>query len=180
MVYPGKIKGRFVTLRSITMDDAEFSYNIRAEEKNRETVGQLAPSLEAQRKFIEWQMAEPDDYYFVVLNRKGERIGLIGIYDIHGDIGEVGREVNDGSAVEAMEAQVLLTDFAMDVLHLKRQCFVVYANNKRNLSNVRKSGTQPTRKGTRSGVESYFFEKNFSKDEKVRKLLSKIPDSFTD
>ena len=180
MIYPEVIKGRFVSLRSVTLDDVEFSYNIRAEEKNRETVGQLAPSLEAQRKYIEWQIAEPNDYYFVVLNRKGERIGLIGIYDIRGDMGEVGREVNDGSAVEAMEAQALLSDFAMDVLHLKRSCFVIYANNKRNLSNVKKCGTVPIKKVIRSGHECYYFEKEFTKDNKIRRLLARIKDSFVD
>ncbi len=180
MVYPGEIKGRFVTLRSITMDDAEFSYNIRAEEKNRETVGQLAPSLEAQRKFIEWQMAEPDDYYFVVVNRKGERIGLIGIYDIHDDIGEVGREVNDGSAVEAMEAEVLLEDFAMDVLGLKRYCGVIYAHNKKHINNQKKAGFEPVKKVIRSGIESYYYDREFRKDGKVRKLLKRVSDDYLD
>ena len=70
MVYPEVIHGMFVDLRSITLDDAEFSYNIRADKKNRDTVGQLAPSLEAQKDFIRWQMQEPNDYYFVVLNKK--------------------------------------------------------------------------------------------------------------
>lgn len=180
MVYPGEIKGRFVTLRSVTLDDVEFSYNIRAEEKNRDTVGQLAPSLKAQKRFIEWQMAEPDDYYFVVYDRNDKKIGMIGIYDIHGDMGEVGREVNDGSSVEAMEAQVLLADFAMDVLNLKRSCFVIYSNNKRNLSNVRKSGNKPIRTEKRGDNEAYYFESVFTKDDKIRKLLSKVSDSYFD
>ena len=47
MVYPEVIHGMFVDLRSITLDDAEFSYNIRADKRNRDTVGQLASSLEA-------------------------------------------------------------------------------------------------------------------------------------
>ena len=69
MVYPEVIHGMFVDLRSITLDDAEFSYNIRADKRNRDTVGQLAPSLEAQKDFIRWQMQEPNDYYFVVINK---------------------------------------------------------------------------------------------------------------
>ena len=89
MVYNEIIKGKFVDLRSITLDDAEFSYNIRADERFRDTVGQLAPSLEAQRAFIDWQMKEPDDYYFVVLNKKGERIGLYGVYNFHDGMAEV-------------------------------------------------------------------------------------------
>ena len=112
MIYDKVIQGRFVDLKSITLEDAdvEFSYQIRKEEKNCKTVGQLAGSLEEQRKFIEWQITEPGDYYFVVWNKKGERIGLIGVYDIHDQTGEIGREVNDAGPVEAMEAEVLLND----------------------------------------------------------------------
>ena len=76
LVYDKVIKGRFVDLRSITLDDAEFSYNIRADRKNRELVGQPAALIEEQREFIKWQMSEPNDYYFVALNKKGERIVL--------------------------------------------------------------------------------------------------------
>ena len=97
MVYEGVIKGRFVELKSITLDDVQFSFDIRSAPENRETVGVVAKSLEDQRKFIEWQIKEPNDYYFVVYNRKGEKIGLIGIYDIHGDTAEIGREVSYGN-----------------------------------------------------------------------------------
>ena len=138
MVYPEVIHGMFVDLRSITLDDAEFSYNIRADKRNRETVGQLAPSLEAQKDYIRWQMREPNDYYFVVLNKKGDRIGLVGIYDIHGNIGEFGREVNVGEPAEIMEVGVVMSDFCMNVLHLERICFVIYANNVRNINNAKK------------------------------------------
>ena len=86
MVYDKVIVGKFVDLRSITPEDAEFSYNIRADKRNKDTVGQLAESVDAQRRYIENQMQKPDDYYFVVLNKKGERIGLIGVYDIIVDV----------------------------------------------------------------------------------------------
>ena len=180
MVYPEEIKGRFVTLKSVTLEDVEFSYNIRAEEKNRETVGQVAGSIEEQRKFIEWQMKEPGDYYFVVYNKKGEKIGLIGVYDIHGDTGEFGREVNDGSAVEAMEAEVLLGDFAMDVLGLKKSCAVIYANNRKHLKNQEKMGVYPVKKSVRSGVDCFYYENELTKNNKQRKLLSRIPDDYLD
>ena len=111
MVYPEVIHGMFVDLRSITLDDAEFSYNIRADKRNRDTVGQLAASLEAQKDFIRWQMQEPNDYYFVVLNKKGERIGLIGAYDMHDGMAEVGREVNVGEPTETMEVGILIRSF---------------------------------------------------------------------
>ena len=133
MLYDGVIKGRFVELRSITLDDAQFSFDIRADEKNRDTVGVVAKSLEDQIKFLEWQINEPDDYYFVVYNKKCEKIGLIGLYDIQGDTAEMGREVSYGNCVEVIESEILVEDFAMDVLGLKTLHSVIYANNTRKI-----------------------------------------------
>ena len=178
MVYEGVIKGRFVELKSITLDDVQFSFDIRSAPENRETVGVVAKSLEDQRKFIEWQIKEPNDYYFVVYNRKGEKIGLIGIYDIHGDTAEIGREVSYGNCVEVIESEILVEDFAMDVLNLKKLCSVIYANNIKHLNNQKHSGAKPIKKVIRSGVESYYFETILSKDTPTRRKLAKVGDDF--
>lgn len=180
MVYEGVIKGRFVELKSITTEDAQFSFDIRSAPENRETVGVLAKTVDDQRKYIEWQMKEPNDYYFVVYNKKGEKIGLIGCYNIKGDMCEMGREVNCGSAVEVIEAQVLIQDFAIDVLGMKRQCYVIYANNKNNLSNQKHAKNIPVKKIIRSGVESYYFECDLTKDTPIRKKLARVGDDFLD
>lgn len=178
MVYPEVIHGMFVDLRSITLEDAEFSYNIRADKRNRDTVGQLAPSLEAQRDFIRWQMQEPDDYYFVVLNKKGERIGLVGIYDIHGEIGEYGREVNIGEPTEIMEVGIVLGKFCINVLHLKRICYVIYANNTSNINNAKKRGGTFIKKLDRNGCEALYFEQNLCEESagnrKTRLILERL------
>ena len=177
MVYPEVIHGMFVDLRSITLDDAEFSYNIRADKCNRETVGQLAPSLEAQKDFIRWQMQEPNDYYFVVLNKKGERIGLYGVYDIHGDMAEIGREVNVGEPTEIMEVGFLVADFCRDVLKLKRTSFVIYENNIHRISEVKKTATY-VKDVQRGGHRALYFESDlYAKTpvcEKAKLLLKRL------
>lgn len=178
MVYDKVIQGKFVDLKSITLDDAdvEFSYRIRKEEKNCKTVGQLAASLEEQKKFIEWQIKEPGDYYFVVWNKKGERIGLIGVYDIHDGIGELGREVNNGSSVEAMETEVLLDEFCRTILHLKKITYVIYLSNKKHINNHKKRGVEMKKIVMRNGVKCAYYERDMDeKDfEKTRQLLSRI------
>lgn len=176
MQYNKIICGKFVDMRSITVEDTEFSYNIRADKRYCHTVGQPAASIDAQRKFIEWQIKQPNDYYFVVLNKKGERIGLIGVYDIHDGMGETGREVNCGSPMEAMEAQVLLDDFVRDVLQLKRTCYVIYTHNHKNISNQRKLGNEPLYIIERNGIECAYYESEVSieRNDKIRKLLQKI------
>ncbi len=178
MVYPEVIHGMFVDLRSITLDDAEFSYNIRADKRNRDTVGQLAPSLEAQKDFIRWQMQEPNDYYFVVLNKKGERIGLFGVYDIHDSIAETGREVNIGEPMESMETVILVQRFCRDILGLNKVYGVIYANNKKHISDAIKSGGQNQHLVQRSGHDAYYFEYDLLQENpamrKIKKLLEKV------
>lgn len=178
MIYDKVIQGRFVDLKSITLEDAdvEFSYQIRKEEKNCKTVGQLAGSLEEQRKFIEWQITEPGDYYFVVWNKKGERIGLIGVYDIHDQTGEIGREVNDAGPVEAMEAEVLLNDFCRSVLHLEKLTYVIYLSNKKHINNHKKRGIEMKRIVIRNGVECAYYERDADENDfaKTRRLLDRI------
>lgn len=178
MVYEGVIKGRFVELKSITLDDAQFSFDIRSAPENRDTVGVVAKTIEDQRKFIEWQMKEPGDYYFVVYNKKGEKIGLIGIYDIQGDSAEIGREVSYGNCVEVIESEILAEDFAMDVLGLKTLHSVIYSNNIKHLNNQKHVGAKPVKKVIRSGVESYYFETVLSKNTAARRKLAKIGDDF--
>lgn len=177
MVYPEVIHGMFVDLRSITLDDAEFSYNIRADKRNRDTVGQLAPSLEAQKEYIRWQMQEPNDYYFVVLNKKGERIGLYGVYDIHDGMAEVGREVNVGEPTEIMEVYLLISNFCKDVLKLKRTCCVVYENNVHHLNEVKKSSTF-VKKVSRGGHNAFYFENDLDKESfssvKIKRMLEHL------
>lgn len=178
MVYDGELKGRFVTLRSITVDDAEFSYNIRKDPRFVDIMGQPAKSLEDQREFIEWQREQPGDYYFVVYNRKNEKIGLCGVYDIQGDTGEPGREINIGMPYESVEAELVIFEFMRDVLKLKKTAFVIYKNNKRQLSMIKKKGGYEIKDTVRSGVPAYQFttyiEDQDKRFDKIRKLLNRV------
>ena len=177
MVYPEVIHGKFVDLRSITLDDADFSYSIRADGRNRDTVGQLAESVVAQRKFIDWQMKAPNDYYFVVLNKKGERIGLYGVYDIHEGMAEIGREVNVGEPAERMEVSLLISDFCRSVLKLKRVSFVIYPNNVHRIKEAKKMAhfVRFVQRGNFSALyfESDLYEKNQTV-EKAQRLINQL------
>lgn len=158
MVYPEVIHGMFVDLRSITLDDAEFSYNLRKDPRFVNIMGQPAATLEDQKKFIEWQIQQPGDYYFVVRNHEGERIGLIGVYDIHDDSCEIGREINVGAPYETLETQILINDFVIDVLKLRYKRSVIYKHNKKQLEMQKQKGILPVAEVVRSGVPSFAYK----------------------
>lgn len=178
MIYPELIKGKFVKLRSITSEDAEFSYKIRKDPRFINIMGQAAATVEDQKKFIEWQMKQPGDYYFVVLNKKDERIGLIGVYSIVDSEGETGREIIDGAPYETMEAEILLCDFCINELHLKTKIGVIYKNNKKQIELQKKLGLEPVEEIVRSGIPAYKYkvdfvtlQKNYSR---ARKMIEKL------
>lgn len=174
MFYSDVICGYFVDLRSIDLGDAEFSYQIRADKKNRETVGTLATSVDSQRAFIKWQIEQPNDYYFVIQNKYGEKIGLIGVYDIHGDIAEIGREVCVGEPEEILEAEFLVSLFCMETLKLKKICYVVYSNNIHHAKELEKRGGILKGKVIRNGHEAFYFEQDLLTPNKTTKRISSI------
>lgn len=184
MYYDKDIKGKFVTLRSITEDDAEFSYELRGREGIKETVGQLAESVEAQRAYIKKQIDTPGDYYFVIVNRFEEKVGLIGVYDIHDGIGEIGRFVSVGDPTETFEAELLLDDFIRQVLKLKRICYVIYADNKKHISDKKKIGISSKKDIMRGGKDALYYEEEVDyinyEDNKIRKMINKLAKKIKD
>lgn len=169
MIYDKIIEGKYVNLRSVLEDDIQFTYDIRKDPQFNGYVGCLAENLEAQRKYIISQMDKEGDYYFVIENKKGERIGLIGIYDIHGKVGEEGRTVSYGSPLENIEATLLLEGFARDVLGLEIISISVYADNKKIIHGCIKAGFEVIRKDIRSGKNSVVMEISCKKDNPRRK-----------
>lgn len=178
MVYEKVIEGHFVNLRSITLDDAEFSYNLRKDLRFINIMGQAATTLEGQKNYIERQMKQPGDYYFVVSNKNGERIGLIGVYGIHDGVCEIGREINIGEPYESIEAEILLNDFAINVLKLRTKTYVIYKHNKKQIALQRSFGFEPSREVVRSGISSYEYELPFSvvneNYDRARKMIEQL------
>ena len=132
MVYPEQLEGMFVTLKSIDLDDAEFSYNIRQDSTKNKYLHKVTGGVEKQREWIKQQRQREGDYFFIVWNKKGERIGTIGVYNIVDDEGEGGRIlINSDDPFSIFEASLLTSRFAFNVLKLATIKGVIYAENRR-------------------------------------------------
>ncbi len=184
MVYEKILEGKFVKLRSITLDDAKFSYDLRRDPRFIEIMGQPAATLEEQKNFIMWQRKQPGDYYFVVLNKGNERIGLIGVYSIESSCGEMGREINIGEPYETMEAKIMISDFCHEILDLKILTAVVYKKNTNQLKFMNHQGRVPVKEVIRSGIPSFEYrwsiEENIQSLEKARKLIDRLYDRYSE
>lgn len=125
-----KLKGKYVNLRSVTEDDAEFILEIRNTPQISKYLPPLNVTIEQQRQWISKQRADNDSYYFLMESSKGEAIGSISVYDIEGDSAETGRFCSIGDPTSNIETCILLNDFCFDVIGLKSIHIWVYEGNK--------------------------------------------------
>ena len=123
------IIGKYVDLRSATVEDAEFALNIRHTPKAMKFMPSLNITVEQQKSWIEKQRITEGDYFFIVFNKNNERIGVISVYDIHDNQGEIGRWVMQGGAFESIESKLLITQFSFNVLKLKKLVEYIYPDN---------------------------------------------------
>ncbi len=132
MVFEGILEGKYVDLKSCTEDDAEFTRAIRKDPEFVKFLPAIDNTIEEQKAWIRHQREKDGDYFFVVWDKEGNRIGTISIYDIHGDHAESGRlAIKGDNPFQAIEAQILSFRFAFNVLKLECIDGYIYADNER-------------------------------------------------
>ena len=137
MIYEKIISGRYVDLRSATLDDAEFTLSIRLDPEIRKCFPPFEGTLETQKAWLTRQMQKDNDYFFVVIEKStGERIGTISVYDIDFEKrdAETGRlTIKSENPMANLEAFLLLHKFAFEELSLQKVHGFILSQNKRAL-----------------------------------------------
>lgn len=124
------IEGRYVDLRSCAEEDAEFTREIRQDPEFARFLPVINNTIDQQRDWICRQREKEGDYFFVVWDKEGRRIGTISIYDVHGDRAESGRlAIRSRNPLEVIEAQLLSFRFGFNTLDLKCIDGYIYAEN---------------------------------------------------
>lgn len=140
MIYDKVIEGRFVDLKSATVEDAEFALSIRQDPEFTKYLPKLDISISEQIAWIERQQEKEDDYFFIVYDKKGNRLGTYGIYDINNSRAETGRLAMRGNALQNLEMQLLVYQFAYNVLNLQELYGFTYDINVRNQRFIQQFG----------------------------------------
>lgn len=132
MVYDETIKGKYISLRSVVPDDAEFVIKIRNDETKNQYLHETSTDIDIQKKWISNQNRKDGDYYFIVSNSTSS-VALASIYDINNQqlSGEFGRWISQGNAIENVETVIMIFDFAFDLLNLKYIHMYTMVQNKR-------------------------------------------------
>lgn len=131
MYFNGIVEGKFVNLKSVTVDDAEFTRNIRLDPDFAKFFPPLNITLEQQKQWIENHQTKEGDYFFVVWDKEGNRIGTISVYDFADKCCESGRLAIKGNAFQSTEAQMLIFKFAFEILGMETVVGYIFADNER-------------------------------------------------
>lgn len=119
MVYEGILEGKFVNLRSVREEDAEFILSIRNNPEISKYLPPLDVTVEQQKNWIAKQRNDDDSYYFIIEEKGSRRIlGTISVYDIVSNHGESGRLCSIGESYDSIEAMSLFNSFVFNILHL--------------------------------------------------------------
>lgn len=118
------IQGNIVTLRSVTVDDAEITLKWRLGERAK-MMQRGATTVEQQREWIITQSKTTN--INCIIEYKNKSVGMIALHDInkvhhHLIIGRllIGEEDFVGKAPVAYEAELLLCDYAFDQLKIHK------------------------------------------------------------
>lgn len=176
MVYEGILEGKYIDLRSVNENDAEFTLSLRQDPVLTQYLPRLDITVTQQWEWIHNQKTLEGDYFFVISNKEGKQIGVIGLYRIEGDKAEIGRIASKGNAFQSIEAQLLTLDFAFDILRLSEVVYFAYAKNVHsvrfgNLYGPKCSEPYLDREG-KERIDGIFTKKPYMKSrEKIARLL---------
>lgn len=130
MILDNKIEGKFVILRSVIEEDAEFILRLRNDSEISKFLPTLNVTRDQQKTWITKQRLDNDSYYFIIEDKDCNPIGTISVYNIIEKHAETGRFCSIGDSVQNMEAAVLNDDFIFQTLKLDYLDIWVYKENK--------------------------------------------------
>lgn len=179
MILENSIDGKFVNLRSVREEDAEFILRLRNNPQISKFLPPLNVSIDQQKAWIAKQRLDNDSYYFIIEDKGFNPIGTISVYNIDGDHAETGRFCSTGDSVQNMEAAVLNDDFIFQTLKLEYLDIWVYKDNKPVLALNQGFGCKWDGEGSDEKGIPFLYGKLTSenymiKSQKIKKTLKRI------
>lgn len=113
MIVENPIIGDLVTLRSVHIDDAEYTFKIRQDKEKTKYLHVVEGTIDSQKKWIEEQQTRLGDYFFLVTDNHDNPIGTYSVYNIKSDKSraETGRAILYGNPAQNLETILLFFDF---------------------------------------------------------------------
>ena len=124
------INGNFVYLKSISIKDSFFIYNLRKKKKISLHLHKPPKSINHQKNWIIKNIRNKESLDFIILNKKTKKkIGTIGLDKIKKLSAEWGRWICTGQTHENIEAILILLNYGFYKLKLKEIYSLTNINN---------------------------------------------------
>ena len=125
------IDGKYINLRDVNEEDAEFILSLRTSEKKSMFLHKTQSDLGKQIDYIRRYKTLKDEWYFIIEDKNRNPVGTVRIYDIIGDSFCWGSWLLiDGlSPVVALESALLIYEYAFYQLGFTKVHFDVRKDN---------------------------------------------------
>jgi len=127
-----KILGKYIYLKSISLSDALFTYNLRKNKLNSFYLHNPPKSIREQKNWIKKNIKNKKVFDFIILDKKkGKKIGTIALDNITKSKAEWGRWISQGNTIQNIEPVLLLLNYGFKKLKLKKIYSLTNTNNKK-------------------------------------------------
>lgn len=128
-----KLQGKYINLREITVDDAQFVLDLRCDEKKSRFLHKTENNLQKQIDYIKRYLTLDNEWYFIIEDKNHKPLGTVRIYDVEGEkyTGGSWLMIDGASAQQTVEGDFLMKEYSFDVLGFKKNCFDVRKENKK-------------------------------------------------
>lgn len=171
------IAGKRINLRCAEASDAEFTLSIRNDPELTRFIPRVNSDYETQKKWIVSQQDASDSCFLVYERKNHECIGTISYYDFDtlAKKCEIGRYISYGTAMENVEAVLLLLDYLFEETDINEVTLNNDAQNNRIIKFWEKFGaTFNTRISMNGWIAAQYKltkESYYVKREKILALL---------
>lgn len=137
-------EGYGIRLRPVQMEDAAFIVWLRNQDYVIGRVGDSAPDVVTQQKWLESYFEREGDYYFIIETLGGIPLGTNGLYDVSGKNAEWGRYIIRPEVQAAASSAILIFDLGFEKLELRELLARCVSTNFNMHSLVKKYGFRQT------------------------------------
>ena len=132
-IVPEKLIGKYITLREVTVDDADFILSLRCDAIKSRFLHRTSNDKSAQIAYIQKYFNLPNEWYFISENKLGKKLGTFRIYDIKDDSFCFGSwlMVDGTTPWESFETDYLVRMYGFDILGFNKIHFDVRKDNKK-------------------------------------------------
>ena len=128
------IYGKNINMRTVTIEDAEFIYNMRQNQNKTKYLSKVTGTVESQKEWIKnykQREEEKKEFYFVIELKDEKKLGLVRMYDFQDDSFCWGSWLikEDAPKTTAIESALQIYEFGFYNLGFEKSHFDVRKGN---------------------------------------------------